>query len=123
MAKSNAVWGIDIGQCAIKALRCRPHDQDDHIAAEAFDYIEYPKILSQPDADPVELVREALELFLSRNTVRGDKVAISVSGQSGLAANDPMADIVVASTLRCCVTATVSRLATMSRAARGIALP
>ncbi len=85
MAKSNAVWGIDIGQCALKALRCRPHDQDDLIEADAFDYIEYPKILSQPDADPAELIREALELFLSRNTVRGDKVAISVSGQSGLA--------------------------------------
>jgi type IV pilus assembly protein PilM len=85
MAKNSAVWGIDVGQCAIKALRCRRLDEDDSIAAEAFDYIEYPKILSQPDADPAELVREALELFLSRNSVRGDKVAISVSGQSGLA--------------------------------------
>jgi type IV pilus assembly protein PilM len=85
MAKSNAVWGIDIGQCALKALRCRAGDSDDQIVAEAFDYIEYPKILSQPDADPAELVREALELFLSRNVVRGDHVAISVSGQSGLA--------------------------------------
>jgi type IV pilus assembly protein PilM len=85
MAKSDAVWGIDIGQCALKALRCRPADVDDVISADAFDYIEYPKILSQPDADPAELVREALELFLSRNSVRGDKVAISVSGQSGLA--------------------------------------
>lgn len=85
MAKSSAVWGIDIGQCALKALRCRAGDTDDVIVAEAFDYIEYPKILSQPDADPAELVREALELFLSRNTVRGDRVAISVSGQSGLA--------------------------------------
>ncbi|REK17210.1 MAG: type IV pilus assembly protein PilM [Planctomycetota bacterium] len=85
MAKSGAVWGIDIGQCAVKALRCQPGETDDVIVADAFDYIEYPKILSQPDADPAELVREALELFLSRNTVRGDKVAISVSGQSGLA--------------------------------------
>jgi type IV pilus assembly protein PilM len=85
MAKSSAVWGIDIGQCALKALRCRPDDDPDTVTADAFDYIEYPKILSQPDADPAELVREALELFLSRNSVRGDKVAISVSGQSGLA--------------------------------------
>src|SRR5689334_17587217 len=85
MAKSNAVWGIDIGQCALKALRCRPHEQSDLIVADAFDYIEYPKILSQPDADPAELVREALEQFLSRNSVAGDQVAISVSGQSGLA--------------------------------------
>ncbi len=85
MAKSNAVWGIDIGQTALKALRCRPGETDDQIIADAFDYIEYPMILSQPDADREELIREALELFLSRNSVRGDKVAISVSGQSGLA--------------------------------------
>jgi type IV pilus assembly protein PilM len=86
MANTGCVWGIDIGQCALKALRCRPHDDDDNkLTAEAFDYIEYPKILSQPEADPVELVREALQTFLKRNSVRGDKVAISVSGQSGLA--------------------------------------
>ena len=55
------------------------------ITADAFDFIEYPKILSQPEADPVELVRDALKQFLSRNKVRGDRVAISVPGQSGLA--------------------------------------
>src|SRR5919109_4483904 len=86
MAKSNAVWGIDIGQCALKALRCRPHEKDDgRIVVEAFDYIEYPKILSQPEANRDELVRDALEQFVSRNDVTGDLVAISVSGQSGLA--------------------------------------
>ncbi len=86
MAKSGAVWGIDIGQCALKALRCQPHDEhENRVVADAFDYIEYSKILSQPEADPAELIREALELFLSRNSVRGDRVAISVSGQSGLA--------------------------------------
>ncbi len=86
MAKSNAVWGIDIGQCALKALRCRAHPDDpNQIVADAFDYIEYPKILSQPEAEPEEIVREAIEQFLSRNEVRGDQIAISVSGQSGLA--------------------------------------
>jgi len=86
MAKTGSVWGIDIGQCAIKAMRCRPDENDpSKIVAEAFDYIEYPKILSQPEADPVALVQEALELFLSRNSVKGDKVAIAVGGQNGLA--------------------------------------
>jgi type IV pilus assembly protein PilM len=85
MAKSDAVWGIDIGQCALKALRCRPHEKPDRVVADAFDYIEYAQILSQPGADPVELVRDALKLFLSRNSVRGDGIAISVPGQSGLA--------------------------------------
>ncbi len=86
MAKSNAVWGIDIGQCALKALKCRPHEKEpQRIVVESFDYIEYPKILTQPEADPVELVREALEQFLSRNEVQTDRIAISVAGQSGLA--------------------------------------
>ena len=85
MASSGAVWGIDVGQCALKALRCRPHEKDTgRIVIESFDYIEYPKILSQPEADREELVREALEEFLSRNEVKGDRVAISVAGQSGL---------------------------------------
>ena len=85
MAKSNAVWGIDVGQCSLKAIRCALGSDGNHLVADAFDYIEYPKILTQPEADPVVLVREALELFLSRNDLGGDSVAISVPGQSGLA--------------------------------------
>ncbi|NQT12220.1 MAG: type IV pilus assembly protein PilM, partial [Planctomycetes bacterium] len=85
MAKSESVWGIDIGNSSLKALRCRRGDQAGQLVAEAFDYIEYPKILSQPGAEPDELVSGALAQFLSRNGVRGDHVAISVSGQSGLA--------------------------------------
>ena len=86
MAKSDAVWGIDIGQCALKALKCRPHEKDsDRIIVESFDYIEYPKILSQPEAEPEEIVREALQQFLSRNDLTNDQVAMSVAGQSGLA--------------------------------------
>jgi type IV pilus assembly protein PilM len=83
MAKTTGVWGIDIGRCALKALRCRL--DGDSVVADAFDYIEYPKLLSQPEADPAQLIKEALEQFLSRNTVKGDRVAISVSGESGLA--------------------------------------
>src|SRR5437763_293409 len=59
--------------------------KDGEVVATAFEYIEHPKILSQPDADPDELTREALTQFLSRNSIKGDIVAISVPGQSGLA--------------------------------------
>ncbi len=85
MAKPTAVWGIDIGQSALKALRCTPGPEKDTIVADAFDFIEYGKILSQPDANPVELVRDAVAQFLSRNKINNDKVVISVPGQSGLA--------------------------------------
>src|SRR6266480_3325927 len=83
MPVHQGVWGIDVGQSALKALRLEVIDGV--ITATAFDYVEHPKILSQPDADPDQLTREALEKFLSRNTLKGDLVAISIPGQSGLA--------------------------------------
>lgn len=86
MAKSGAVWGIDIGQAALKALRCRPHEKEPRrLVVESFDYIEYPKILTQPEAEPAEIIREALATFLSRNEIVGDEIAMCVPGQSGLA--------------------------------------
>ena len=83
MAKGKGVWGIEIGQSALKALRC--HVSGDEIVADAFDYIEYPKILSQPEANAEELIAEAIEKFLERNDSNTFKVCLSVPGQSGLA--------------------------------------
>ncbi|MEZ6087199.1 MAG: type IV pilus assembly protein PilM [Pirellulaceae bacterium] len=82
MANHTAVWGIEVGQTALKALRCK--QENGEVVADAFDYIEYPKILSHPEADPEELVRDALKQFLDNNETRGCKVAVSVPGQSGL---------------------------------------
>ncbi|MBI3821856.1 MAG: type IV pilus assembly protein PilM, partial [Planctomycetes bacterium] len=82
-ARVPGVWGIDLGQCALKAIRLELKEGE--VVATAFEYIEHPKILSQPDADPDELTREALTQFLSRNQIRGDLIAVSVPGQSGLA--------------------------------------
>jgi type IV pilus assembly protein PilM len=82
-AKQHGVWGIDVGQCALKAVRLEM--VEGKLTATAFDYVEHAKILSQPDADADQLTREALEKFLARNVLRGDVVAISVPGQGGLA--------------------------------------
>ena len=83
MAKSQSVWGIEIGQTALKALRCTMVDGE--VTADAFDFIEYPKILSQPEADAEELVADAVAQLLERNDAITDKVCVSVPGQSGLA--------------------------------------
>ncbi|MFM8952984.1 MAG: type IV pilus assembly protein PilM [Planctomycetaceae bacterium] len=85
MARSPFTWGIDIGKCGLKALRGRLSPADPRkFVAEGFDYIEYPMLLSQPEADATELVRAALEEFTKRNDLRGDRVALSVPGQLGL---------------------------------------
>ncbi len=83
MAKYAGVWGIDIGQAAFKALRCQL--DGGQVVADAFDYIEYPKILSQPEAEPEKMIQDAIQQFLSRNDVKGYRIALAVPGQSGLA--------------------------------------
>ncbi|TWT75059.1 type IV pilus assembly protein PilM [Allorhodopirellula solitaria] len=82
MAGSAGVWGIEIGQSALKALHCIK--KGDEIVADQFDLIEYPKILSQPDADPDELIADALVELLERHETARDHICMSVPGQSGL---------------------------------------
>ncbi len=80
MATPKSVWGIDIGQCALKALKLS--NIEGELQVEAFDIIEHPKILSQPDSDRVQLIHEALEQFLARNNILGSSVAVAVPGQA-----------------------------------------
>jgi len=80
MAKDKAVWGIDIGQKALKALKLEIAGGE--LQATAFDIVEHPQILSDPEANQKELIRGALEQFLSRNSVAGSAVCVSVPGQS-----------------------------------------
>ncbi len=85
MAAKPGAWGIDIGQAGLKAIRLEINDATEQVVATAFDFIAHPKILSQPDAIPDELISQALEKFLKQNDVTGDVVAVSVPGQSALA--------------------------------------
>ena len=52
----------------LKAIRLE--EEDGEIKATAFDYVEHPKILSQPDADPDQLTREALRNSCCATTSR-----------------------------------------------------
>ncbi|MBI1248050.1 pilus assembly protein PilM [bacterium] len=85
MAVGKAVWGIDIGHSALKALKCRMHEDGFWMVAEAFDFIEYPSPLNQAGAGSESLIKDALREFLSRNDIRNDTISISVPGQAGLA--------------------------------------
>ncbi len=85
MARSQHAWGIDIGRCGLKALRCKMSSSDPRkLVADAFEYIEYPMMLTQTEADPVELVHNALEELKSRHSFEGARVAIAAPGQAGL---------------------------------------
>ncbi len=83
MAIAQTIWGIDVGRCALKAIRVRmgSNGKVDVLAAE---HIEHAKILTQPDADRTELIGAALEKFLSRSDISKDQVVVSVPGQHTL---------------------------------------
>ena len=80
MAGAKSVWGIDIGQCSVKAIKLR--EVDGEVQVDAFDIIEHPRVLTQPDVDVSQLIHNALEQFLARNSVAGSQVRISVPGQT-----------------------------------------
>ena len=81
MASNHIVWGIDIGNTSLKALRCTAGSEPGTMQVHGFDYIEHSKVLSQPGADAAQIMAETIAQFLSRNDIAGEKVAISVSGQ------------------------------------------
>ena len=84
MAITQAAWGIDVGRCALKAIKVRI-GAEGKVEVLAHDFVEHATILSQPDADRQELIANALEKFLSRNDLSKDRVVISVPGQHTLA--------------------------------------
>lgn len=84
MASNRPVWGIEIGQCALKALKLRAVG-DGTVEALAFDVVEHEKILSQPDAEPDVLIKAAIEKFVSRNEWQKDDIVIGVPGQQTFA--------------------------------------
>ncbi|MBN1845148.1 MAG: type IV pilus assembly protein PilM, partial [Sedimentisphaerales bacterium] len=87
MPKSAKVsWGIDIGNCTLKALKLGSTAE----GVEVLDYavIKHEKILSQPDVDESqrqELVRKALTEFLAQHDVSGAPVIVSVPGHNSFA--------------------------------------
>ncbi|QDU80435.1 Competence protein A [Polystyrenella longa] len=84
MASKRGAWGIEIGQSALKAIRLEFNENTEQVVATAFDFVPHPKILSQPDAIPEELIAQSIEKFLSRNKLNNDVVGISVPGQAAL---------------------------------------
>ncbi len=84
MASAQAAWGIDVGRCALTALKLRA-TANGKVEILAHDFIEHAQILSQPDIDRQALIQSALEKFLSRNDISKDGVVVSVPGQHTLA--------------------------------------
>ena len=84
MAATKPVWGIDLGQCALKAIRLRA--AGDKVEVLDHVYIEHGKILSQPDVDRVALVAESMKKLVEmRPEFPKESIVAAVPGQHTLA--------------------------------------
>ena len=82
MAAKTPIWGIDVGQCSLKAIKLQ--QVDDKVELLGFDLIEHEKILSQAGAEEGELVTKAIEKFASDNDLKNSRIVVSVPGQQTL---------------------------------------
>lgn len=82
MAAKLPVWGIDVGQCSLKAMKLQVAGEGVELAE--FDVIEHEGILSQAGPEANAMVRSAIEKFLAKHDVKGTRVVVSVPGQQTL---------------------------------------
>jgi type IV pilus assembly protein PilM len=85
MAANKAVWGIDLGQCALKGLCLRLSDDKEKVEVVDHVYFEHSRILSHPDADRPALVAEAMKKFMDQHDLTKETLVVSVPGQHTLA--------------------------------------
>lgn len=82
MAAKLPVWGVDLGQSAVKAVKLQAAGEQFELLEVAA--VEHAQLLSQPQADPASLVRASLETLLSRHDLRKEPVVVTVPGQQTL---------------------------------------
>lgn len=83
MASKLPVWGIDVGQCSLKAIKLQVAG-DGKADMLAFDLVEHEKTLSQAKEEAVDTAKKSIETFLSRNDLKGSQVVVAVPGQQTL---------------------------------------
>ncbi|MFQ5502343.1 MAG: type IV pilus assembly protein PilM, partial [Phycisphaerae bacterium] len=82
MASKLPVWGIDVGQCSLKAIKLQ--SSGDKVELQGFDLVEHDQILSQAEADSTSIMTKAIETFASRNDISNARIVVSVPGQQTL---------------------------------------
>lgn len=80
---SNAAWGIDLGNRALKAIKLIR--EGDRYRIDDFEVIEHEQILSVAGDNREGLQKTALAQFVERHVAKGSVVGVSVSGQSSFA--------------------------------------
>ena len=74
---AGAVWGIDIGKAALKAVKLRATKEG--LEIKAVEHIDYEGSATEEDKRQ-EQVREALKQFQAKHKTRNDRVLVALEG-------------------------------------------
>jgi type IV pilus assembly protein PilM len=85
MATKQSFWGIDLGQCILKAVKLQAGENG--VELLAFDVVEHNAVFADAEGesgDATAKMSAALKTFVDRNNLADSKVIISVPGQQTL---------------------------------------
>ncbi|MBX3393976.1 MAG: type IV pilus assembly protein PilM [Phycisphaerae bacterium] len=82
MAARQPVWGIDVGQCSLKAVKLQA--AGDKVELLGFDLVEHSQFLSLAESDAGDIVRSTIRTFAERNDLSNCQIVVSVPGQQTL---------------------------------------
>lgn len=82
MASKQPVWGIDLGQCVLKAMKLQA--TDDGVELLGFDVVEHNAAFVEAEGDSTKRMQEALKTFVSRNNLDNSRIVVAVPGQKTL---------------------------------------
>jgi type IV pilus assembly protein PilM len=81
MASKNSVWGIDVGQSALKAVKLLRSTDGNH-QLQAYEVIEHSQVLTNAGDETPLVIQASLDAFLARQDVTDSELAVSVLGQT-----------------------------------------
>ncbi len=82
--KSKLAWGIDVGQCGLRAIKLEAVGTD--LLVSDFEIIHYPHSLADlPTASHDQTIRQALRKFASRHNLKGATIVVGVPGRNSQA--------------------------------------
>ncbi len=79
----HTAWGLDLGAAGLKAVKLTADNNESHVILEECEAIEHKKVLSQA-ANEIEegrILGETLKMFLDKHPLRGERIAVAVSGR------------------------------------------
>jgi type IV pilus assembly protein PilM len=77
-------WGIDVGRCALKAIKLRYDAEKNSLAAEAAEYIEHSTLLNATDTQAEATLAQSLAKFFARDDLKNVPLCVSIPGQKVL---------------------------------------